>query len=745
MIQPTVSQQELDGIVKLEEHNPASILGPKIIKGQNIFSIRAYLPRAVRAWVILDGELEETMKLIDPQGFYEVQLDSKYSQSKYLISFEDKSGYIWKTEDAYSFSPLISDYDIYLFAEGTHRRSYEILGAHCVELEKGISGVHFAVWAPNARSVCVIGNFNHWTIGEHPMIAHGSSGIWELFIPRLKESEVYKFALKSSIDGKVIQKTDPYAFRTELRPHTGAVVSNLESYKWRDVEWRKERASMQTQNKPVSIYEVHLGSWRKKTTEGADQFLSYRELADSLVPYVKRLGFTHIELLPIMEHPLDDSWGYQVVNYYAPTSRYGTPSDFMYLIDECHRQGIGVILDWVPAHFPKDEYGLARFDGTHLFNHADKRIGEYPEWGTYAFNYSRNEVRAFLISNANFWMEKYHVDGLRLDAVASMLYLDYSRKPGEWIPNEYGGRENLAAISFLRQLNESVHEEHPGILMIAEESTAWPKVTGPVKNGGLGFDLKWNMGWMHDTLTYFSLDAVYRKYHQNKLTFSIMYAFSEQFILVLSHDEVVYGKGSLLNKMLGDQWQKLANLRLCLGYMFTHPGKKLLFMGAEFAQWNEWNFRTSLDWHLLQYQAHSSIQLYMKDLNTLYNLKELCELDFSYNGFEWIDFGDIDQSVISYIRKSVNQQDFVVVVCNMTPVPRYNYRIGVPRDGYYKEILNSDAVEYGGSGVGNLGGVRSKPFPMHGKDHSVNLTLPPLGLLVFKYTDVPNQITEKTE
>ena len=738
MIQQTVSKQELDRIVELEEHNPAAVLGPKIVKGkgQQIFSIRAYLPRAVKAWVTVDGALKKMMDLIDPRGFYEVQLDSKYFKSKYLISSQDKSGYVRESEDAYSFSPMITDYDIYLFAEGTHRRSYEILGAHQVEAEKGVSGVHFATWAPNARSVCVIGNFNHWTIGENPMVSRGSSGIWELFIPRLKESEVYKFAIKSNIKGKMMQKTDPYAFRTELRPRTGAVVSNLESYKWTDSEWMAKRPNTQAQSKPISVYEVHFGSWRRKAGEGPDQFLSYRELADSLIPYVKGLGFTHVELLPIMEHPLDDSWGYQTVNYFAPTSRFGSPADLMYFIDECHHQGIGVILDWVPAHFPKDEYGLALFDGTHLFNHADKRIGEFLEWGTYTFNYSRNEVRAFLISNANFWMEKYHVDGLRLDAVASMLYLDYSRKPGEWIANEYGGRENLAAISFLRQVNEAIHEDHPGVLMIAEESTAWPKVTGPVKYGGLGFDLKWNMGWMHDTLTYFSKDAIFRKYHQDKLTFSILYAFSEQFILVLSHDEVVYGKGSLLNKMPGDQWQKLANLRLCLGYMFTHPGKKLLFMGAEFAQWDEWNFRTSLDWHLLQYPAHTNIQLYVKDLNRLYNLKELHELDFSNDGFEWIDFGDVDQGVISYIRKSLNQNEFVVVVCNMTPVPRYNYRIGVPQSGYYKEIVNSDAVEYGGSGVGNLGGVRSEPLPMHRRDHSVSLTLPPLGMLVLKYMKV---------
>src|SRR5487761_293416 len=736
MIQQTVSKQELDRIVELEEHNPAAVLGPKIVKGkgQQIFSIRAYLPRAVKAWVTVDGALKKMMDLIDPRGFYEVQLDSKYFKSKYLISSQDKSGYVRESEDAYSFSPMITDYDIYLFAEGTHRRSYEILGAHQVEAEKGVSGVHFATWAPNARSVCVIGNFNHWTIGENPMVSRGSSGIWELFIPRLKESEVYKFAIKSNIKGKMMQKTDPYAFRTELRPRTGAVVSNLESYKWTDSEWMAKRPNTQAQSKPISVYEVHFGSWRRKAGEGPDQFLSYRELADSLIPYVKGLGFTHVELLPIMEHPLDDSWGYQTVNYFAPTSRFGSPADLMYFIDQCHQHGIGVILDWVPAHFPKDEYGLALFDGTHLFNHADKRLGEFLEWGTYAFNYSRNEVRSFLISNANFWFQRYHADGLRIDAVASMLYLDYARKPGEWLPNKFGGRENLDAVSFLKELNSVVHSEQRNVLMIAEESTAWPGVTHPVESGGLGFDMKWNMGWMHDTLDYFTTDSIFRKYHHNNLTFSLIYAFSERFILVFSHDEVVYGKRSMLNKMSGDVWQKFANLRLCYGYLYTHPGKKLLFMGSEFGQWNEWNFRTSLDWHLLEYEFNSKMQLFVQDLNHLYSThKELYELDFSYKGFAWSDFRDADQSVISFIRKSDNSESFIFVVCNMTPVPRHKYRVGIPEPGFYKEILNSDAREYGGSGVGNLGGVHSESIQSHGRSYSLELSLPPLAILILEY------------
>ena len=740
----SVSAQEIARISRFEEHNPSEILGPKLVKrdGRAILSIRAYLPRALRAWIYFPNLAKKIeMAQIFGTNFYEAQFEDELANSpeknRYVISSEDSAGYVQENEDAYAFSPIMSDFDIYLFSEGTHRRSYEKMGAHQIELD-GVKGAHFAVWAPNARSVCLIGNFNHWTVGENPMISRGSSGIWELFVPRIKVSEVYKFAIKSNVDGRILEKTDPYAFETEIRPRTAAIVADLSEYEWQDGEWMLRRSNESSLVKPISVYEVHLGSWRRKKNDGAknseDRFLNYREIADELVPYVKKMGFTHIELLPVMEHPLDDSWGYQVVNYYAPTSRFGKSSDLMFLIDQCHQHGIGVILDWVPAHFPKDEYGLALFDGTHLFNHADKRLGEFLEWGTYAFNYSRNEVRSFLISNANFWFQRYHADGLRIDAVASMLYLDYARKPGEWLPNKFGGRENLDAVSFLKELNSVVHSEQRNVLMIAEESTAWPGVTHPVESGGLGFDMKWNMGWMHDTLDYFTTDSIFRKYHHNNLTFSLIYAFSERFILVFSHDEVVYGKRSMLNKMPGDVWQKFANLRLCYGYLYTHPGKKLLFMGSEFGQWNEWNFRTSLDWHLLEYEFNSKMQLFVQDLNHLYSThKELYELDFSYKGFEWSDFRDADQSVISFIRKSDNSESFIFVVCNMTPVPRHKYRVGIPEPGFYKEILNSDAREYGGSGVGNLGGVHSESIQSHGRSYSLELSLPPLAILILEY------------
>jgi 1,4-alpha-glucan branching enzyme len=727
-IRPSVSGREVERIVGFEESSPASVLGPKSVEsdGGLTLSIRSYQPRAKTAWVKFgDGERHAMTRL--EGGFYEAQFASDRASKGYTIVTEDETGYSEEREDPYSFAPSITDYDLHLIGEGTHRRAYEKLGAHLAERD-GVKGVRFAVWAPNARSVSVVGDFNHWEAGEHPMTALGSSGVWELFIPRLGESELYKFAIKSGADGKVVMKTDPYAFQTELRPRTASVVLDLERHRWRDSEWMSKRETEASLEKPISIYEVHLGSWRRKG-DGRD-YLGYREVADKLVPYMEEMGFTHLELLPVMEHPLDDSWGYQVVNYYAPTSRFGSPLDFMYLVERCHRSGIGVILDWVPAHFPRDDYGLAMFDGTHLFEHADPRRGEHPEWGTLIFNYSRNEVRAFLISNALFWLERYHVDGLRLDAVASMLYLDYSRKPGEWTPNEYGGNENFEAVSFLKELNEAVHSSQPGTITIAEESTAWSGVTRRKEEGGLGFDLKWNMGWMHDTLDYFSRDPVHRKYHQGNLTFSLWYAFSERFILVLSHDEVVYGKRSMVEKMPGDEWQKFANLRLCYGYMFTHPGKKLIFMGNEFGQRSEWDFRKSLDWHLLSGEYHSKLQRYVRDLNhAVRRFKELHELDFTPEGFEWIDFSDAEQGVISYLRKS-RGGGIVVVACNLTPVPRHNYRIGVPWGGHYREVLNSDALEYGGSGVGNLGGLDSDAVPSHGRPHSLSLTLPPLAILL---------------
>jgi len=557
------------------------------------------------------------------------------------------------------------------------------------------------------------------------------SGIWEGFIPHIKQGTLYKYHIVSKYNHYEVDKGDPYAFYWEVSPKTASIVWDL-SYEWKDSAWMTNRYKSNNLQSPFSIYEVHLGSWRRVPEEN-NRFLTYREMADYLVKYVKDMGFTHVEFMPLMEHPFYGSWGYQTLGYFAPSSRYGTPQDFMYLIDCLHQHGIGVILDWVPSHFPNDEYGLAYFDGTYLYEHAEPKKRFHPEWNSYIFNHGRYEVRAFLISSALFWLEKYHIDGLRVDAVASMLYLDYGRKEGEWVPNEYGGRENLDAICFLQKFNEIVYKNHPDIQTIAEESTAWPMVTRPTYVGGLGFGMKWNMGWMHDTLEYFSKEPIYRKYHHNQLTFSIWYAFSENFLLPLSHDEVVHGKGSLLSKMAGDDWQKFANLRLLFGYMYTHPGKKLLFMGGEFGQWQEWYHEESLHWHLLEYPHHQGIQKWIRDLNHFYrNEPALYELDFQPEGFEWIDFSNWEESIIIFVRRDKSTKDIILVVCNFTPVPRYNYRVGVPEGGFWKEALNSDAQVYGGSGHGNLGGAEAAPIPWHGKNYSLSLTLPPLGVLIFK-------------
>lgn len=627
---------------------------------------------------------------------------------------------------------VLTDFDLHLIGEGTHYKNYEKLGAHVMEID-GIKGVHFAVWAPNAKRVSVIGDFNHWDGKRHPMNALGDSGIWEIFIPGLDEGELYKFEVKSKYRGYKEQKADPFAFYFEVRPKTAAIVYNIENkHQWQDAEWMAIRRKKNWFESPITIYEAHLGSWMR-VPEDNNRFLTYRELADKLIPYVKELGFTHIELLPISEHPLDASWGYQTIGYFAPTSRHGRPEDFMYFVDKCHQNGIGVIIDWVPAHFPKDAHGLGYFDGTCLYEHEDPRKGEHRDWGTLIFNYGRNEVANYLISNALFWLEKYHIDGLRVDAVASMLYLDYSREPGDWIPNIYGGNENLEAIDFLKKFNEVVHQYHPGILTIAEESTAWPGVSRPTYLGGLGFSMKWNMGWMHDTLEYFSKDSIYRKYHTNNLTFSMLYAFTENFILPFSHDEVVHGKRSMLDKMPGDMWQKFANLRALYGYMYGHPGKKLLFMGSEFGQWREWNFDESLDWHLLQYEPHRRLQRFVSDLNCLYKTEPaMHEVDFEWYGFEWIDFHDSDNSVISFIRRAKNHDDFLVFVFNLTPVPRFGYRIGIPKVGFYREILNSDSEIYWGGNIGNGGGIYADNIPCHGRHYSLNLILPPLSVLIFK-------------
>jgi len=625
-------------------------------------------------------------------------------------------------------SHRLTDHDIYLFRQGSHTRLYEKMGSR--PARRGtISGADFAVWAPNARTVSVIGDFNGWQPGRDMLQPRqDQSGIWEGFVAAAGLGSSYKYRIES--DQGTFDKADPFARYSEVPPLTASRVWE-DSYAWRDDDWMRERRARNALDAPVSIYEVHLGSWRRNP-EAGNRSLTYRELAEQLPPYLASMGFTHAEFLPVMEHPFYGSWGYQCTGYFAPTSRYGTPEDLKYLIDELHRHGIGVILDWVPSHFPGDGHGLAFFDGTHLYEHEDRRQGFHPEWQSWIFNYGRHEVRAFLASSALYWLDEFHVDGLRVDAVASMLYLDYGRREGEWIPNRHGGRENLQAIEFLRGMNEATYRDHPDTQTIAEESTAWPSVTRPTSIGGLGFGMKWNMGWMHDTLDYFKLDAVYRKYHHHNVTFSIWYAFSENFVLPLSHDEVVYGKGSLLRRMPGDDWQRFAGLRLLLGYMWTHPGKKLLFMGGEFGQWNEWNHDASLDWHLVEQPLHRSVSQWVGDLNrVLRQCGALHKYDFDPRGFEWIDPSDADQSVLTYLR-SDGADGRVLVACNFTPIPRHNYRIGVPVAGRWNEILNSDAALYGGSGQGNMGGVDTAPLPSHGHFQSISLTLPPLGIVLFE-------------
>ena len=626
---------------------------------------------------------------------------------------------------------MITDHDVYLFKEGNHFKLYEKLGAH-LGIVNGVAGTHFAVWAPNAKSVSVIGNFNHWDRNKHPLSPRwDSSGIWETFIPQVGKGELYKFFIVSSHNYYSVEKQDPFAIYNEVAPKTASIIWDLD-YTWKDESWMKERHKYNSLDSPMSIYEMHIGSWKRVVEEG-NRSMTYRELAGHLPEYIKNLGFTHVQFLPVMEHPFYGSWGYQTLGYFSTTSRYGSPQDFMFLVDTLHSNGIGVILDWVPSHFPSDEHGLAYFDGTHLFEHDDPRKGFHPDWSSYIFNYGRNEVRGFLISSAMYWLEKFHIDALRVDAVASMLYLDYSRKPNEWIPNNSGGRENVEAIHFLRRLNENAYKEFPDIQMIAEESTAWAGVSRPVHTGGLGFGMKWNMGWMHDTLLYMSKDPIYRKYHHNDLTFSFYYAFTENFVLSLSHDEVVHGKGALAAKMPGDDWQKFANLRLLLGYMFAHPGKKLLFMGIEMAQWGEWKHDQSIDWHLLQYGPHQGIHQWVKDLNKLYREEPaLYERDFTPDGFEWIDLNDYNQGVISFMRKSADGKSRIIAVCNFTPMTWHDYNIGVPEQGLWKELLNSDAAFYGGSGQGNLGGRQAIPKPFHGRPYSIALTIPPLGIVFLK-------------
>jgi 1,4-alpha-glucan branching enzyme len=626
--------------------------------------------------------------------------------------------------------PLLTDHDVYLFNEGTHFGLYEKLGAHVVARE-GAEGTHFAVWAPDAESVTVMGSFNDWDKASHPLRPRASSGIWHGFIPSAHKGDAYKYHIASRYRGYRVDKMDPFAFTSEVPPKTASVICDLD-YDWHDHTWMDGRRRANALDAAMSIYEVHLGSWMRVPEQGG-RWLTYRELAPKLAEYAQRMGFTHVELLPVMEHPFYGSWGYQTTGFFAPTSRYGSPQDFMYLVDVLHQHGIGVLLDWVPAHFPTDEHALGYFDGTHLYEHADPQKGFHPDWSSLIFNYGRNEVRSFLLSSALFWLERYHADGLRVDAVASMLYLDYSRKEGQWIPNPYGGRENLEAISLLRRLSEIVYQRHPDVQMIAEESTAWPQVSRPTYLGGLGFGLKWDMGWMHDTLAYMDKDPVHRKYHHDQLTFRMLYAFTENFALPLSHDEVVHGKGSLLAKMPGDDWQKFANLRLLLGYMYAQPGKKLLFMGGEIGQWAEWNHEASLDWHLLRNPMHSGVQRWVADLNRLYRAEgALHELDVHPAGFDWVIPHDSDQSVLAFLRVGRTTNGPVLVVCNFTPVPRSSYRVGVPSSGSWQELLNSDAVEYGGSGMGNLGGVQAGATGSHSRPYSLELTLPPLAVVYLR-------------
>jgi len=632
---------------------------------------------------------------------------------------------------AYTQTLWLTDYDLYLFGEGTHHRAYEKLGAHLGEMG-GRRGVHFAVWAPNAEQVTVIGDHNGWNPQSHPMHLRPKAGLWETFIPDTGTGTLYKYHVVSRHNGYWVDKADPYGFAAEIRPRTASRVWELASYSWGDNEWMANRAKNNSLDSPISIYEAHLGSW-KRVPEEANRWLTYREMAAQLADYVHDAGFTHVEFLPITEHPFDGSWGYQTIGYFAPTSRFGTPSDFMFLVDYLHQHGIGVILDWVPAHFPKDEAGLGYFDGTHLYEHADPRQGEQPDWNTFVFNYGRREVQSFLTGNSLFWFDKYHIDGLRVDAVASMLYLDYAKREGQWIPNRYGGKENLEALDFLRRVNEQVYAAYPDVMMLAEESTAWPMVSRPVYLGGIGFGFKWNMGWMHDTLDYMSKDPVFRSYHHSNITFSLLYAFTENFVLPFSHDEVVYGKRSMIGKMPGDEWRKFANLRLLYGFMFGHPGKKLLFMGGEFGQLSEWSHDTSLDWHLLQYPFHSGLLRWVRDLNTFYRGQpSLFEMDFDSTGFEWVDGSDSERSVVCFLRKGKNSINMTLFVGNFTPVPRHNYRVGVPLGCHWREMLNSDAPLYGGSGQGNIGGVAATPLPIHGRPYSLNLTLPPLGIVVFQ-------------
>jgi 1,4-alpha-glucan branching enzyme len=743
-----VSLSSIANLIDGTHENPSSILGPHPIdyRGQAATAVRSYLPQATAAW-ILDGEgnRRRPMKRLHPAGFFEAICDgtvdaerrneqdahkTQAAHSRYRIQMANKQGDIVDLKDPYAAPSILTEFDRYLLGEGRHHKLYERLGAQLRTID-GESGVNFAVWAPNARSVQVVGDFNGWNGREHTAKVVPVMGIWELFVPAAKVGDKYKFRVLTE-NGEWVDKSDPMGFAAELPPLTASIVTNLDGYAWEDSAWMDARAQWNPMHAPMNVYEVHLGSWQKGPgrTHG---WLDYRDLAKRLVDYCRRMHFTHIELMPVSEHPFSGSWGYQTVGYFAPTSRHGAPNDFMYFVDYMHQHGIGVMIDWVPAHFPKDEHGLRRFDGSALYEHADPRQGEHPDWGTMIFNYGRNEVKNFLVANALFWLDKYHIDGLRVDAVASMLYLDYSREDSDWIPNRYGGRENLEAIDFLRDFNIAVHQEYPGVVTAAEESTAWPGVSRPTDDGGLGFTYKWNMGWMNDTLRYMQYEPIHRSHHQNELTFSLIYAFTENFMLPLSHDEVVHGKGSLLSQMPGDMWQKFANLRLMYSYMWTHPGKKLLFMGGELGQWNEWNHEDGPQWELLDFDTHRGIQQLVADLNHLVvDNPALHQLDFSHEGFEWVDCMNSCDSTLAYLRKGTDDAPPILICSNFTPVVRHNYRVGVPQSGFWKEIFNSDSEAYGGTNVGNYPGKNTLGEGHHGRPDSIAVTMPPLGTTIFR-------------
>ena len=726
----TTKLYDIFHIVNGEHSDPHTVLGMHEMEqdGRKAVVVRAFLPDAAGITVIdyANKRKKYPMERLHADGFFEVTIADREEWFRYQLEYTDADGNTWRSYDPYSFSPTLSEFDRHLFGAGTHYEIYEKMGGRLMTHE-GARGAAFSVWAPNAKAVSVIGDFNNWDARRSPMRRLGESGIWELFLPAAAEGDKYKFHV-IQCDGRVVDKTDPYGVYAEVRPNNASVLYPLKRYKWKDRRWMTARKKYDFKTAPMNIYEVHLGSWKR--AEG-NRFLTYTELAEQLIPYVKEMGYTHIEMLPVEEHPFDGSWGYQVTGYYAPTSRYGSPDEFKQFVDACHQNGISVILDWVPAHFPKDDFALARFDGTALYEHQDPRLGEHLQWGTYIFNYGRKEVANFLLANALYWMDIFHIDGLRVDAVASLLRLDFCKEEGQWLPNVYGGSENLEAIEFLKHMNSVIAEREPGALMIAEDSTAWPGVTKKVDEGGLGFSLKWNMGWMNDFLSYIKLDPIYRKYHQNKLTFGMAYHYAENFVLVLSHDEVVHTKSSMIGKMPGDVWQSFANLRLSYGFMMGHPGKKLLFMGGEFAQYSEWSEARSLDWHLLQYADHQEMQAYVKELNHLYTEEPaFWAEDFDPNGFQWIECDDAESSIVSFVRRSEEKE--LVFLCNFTPVVHRGFSLGVPQEGVYHERLNSDAARFGGSDVINAVPLQSKAEPAGRCPFRVELDVPPLGMVILE-------------